>query len=432
MRESLSILLLNQSWFAQCLRDQGHHVLSLGWKGSDTDHLFDTPGQHIQELLSSIKPFVPDVLLYLDDSRPVGVLGLEELDIPTIYYSVDAHHHATWQRYFSAAFDLTLIAQRNYVDEFIPFAPDTKWFPLWMPRQLDPKPERPIDVCFRGNLDRDLHPKRAEFFDRLCALVPVDAQTGKYWEVYPSSRIVINQSVKDDLNFRTFEAMASGAMLLTQSDSGGLLELFQDGQDLVTYRPDDAEDAAQKIRYYLEHEEQRAAIAASGLQKVNNHHSEQARCLELLEAIERLLQVSPRIRPRKNFGMAGALLNTAVICRKGPVMLVDKILFKAVESLEKSLQKGETIDSHFETVSIGCKFYLEDLGYATTSMKFIQKLSTSCNSSELLAVALLDSYIRRSKHVQAEAFAHERFVEPQAALQSAPRLMDQVRSALFA
>ena len=62
-------------------------------------------------------------------------------------------------------------------------------------------------------------------------------------------------------NPRTFEILATGTFeLIDERESyGGLL---QEGRDLIQFR--DVEDLLFKIDYYLLHEDEREAIAASG------------------------------------------------------------------------------------------------------------------------------------------------------------------------
>ena len=48
--------------------------------------------------------------------------------------------------------------------------------------------------------------------------------------IYSASRIVFNRSIKDDVNMRVFEALASGSLLLTNDlAANGQAELFRDG-----------------------------------------------------------------------------------------------------------------------------------------------------------------------------------------------------------
>ncbi|HZZ57076.1 MAG TPA: glycosyltransferase [Opitutaceae bacterium] len=81
---------------------------------------------------------------------------------------------------------------------------------------------------------------------------------------YGESTVVFNASRNGDLNLRCFEALASGAALLTDrlAPDSGLYELWEDGRDIVTYG-DEAELLA-RARRLLDHPDEAAAIGRAG------------------------------------------------------------------------------------------------------------------------------------------------------------------------
>ncbi|MAU10349.1 MAG: hypothetical protein CL607_11045 [Anaerolineaceae bacterium] len=83
-------------------------------------------------------------------------------------------------------------------------------------------------------------------------------------------------------NMRLFEAAGVGAFQLTD-DRPGVHEWFRDGEHLVTYS--DLDDLRQKVRYYLDHPDERQQIAQAGRQHALKHHTYEQR----LDAIEALL-----------------------------------------------------------------------------------------------------------------------------------------------
>ncbi len=95
--------------------------------------------------------------------------------------------------------------------------------------------------------------------------------------VYQRARISINVTRAhgpSSLNMRVYEAMACGSLLLTD-DKSDARTLFAEGTQIVTYR--DPDDLRRKVRYYLTHETERAAIAAAGMEKVRQSHTYAAR-----------------------------------------------------------------------------------------------------------------------------------------------------------
>src|SRR5262249_31302171 len=102
--------------------------------------------------------------------------------------------------------------------------------------------------------------------------------------VYSAAKIVINLPLKDDLNFRTFEAMSCGAMLLTRRVANGQQILFKEGQHFAAFATE--HELYEQIDHYLTHEEERARIAAAGLAEVRAKHTLQQRLEQLLQAVE--------------------------------------------------------------------------------------------------------------------------------------------------
>lgn len=98
--------------------------------------------------------------------------------------------------------------------------------------------------------------------------------------------IVFQKSQFGEVTRRVFEGAACGKMVLTDrlSPATRMEELLVDGEDVVYY--DSVADAADKIRYYADHPEEREKIASSGMQKVWEHHSVMARVDDLEHIIE--------------------------------------------------------------------------------------------------------------------------------------------------
>jgi spore maturation protein CgeB len=103
--------------------------------------------------------------------------------------------------------------------------------------------------------------------------------------IYSASKIGINFSLNNDINMRMFEILSCGAMLLTsQIEDNGFSELFKEGKHLITYK--DKEDLKEKIIYYLEHEEEREAIAQAGCKLAVEEHTYKNRLEKMFSIIK--------------------------------------------------------------------------------------------------------------------------------------------------
>ncbi|MFQ5893947.1 MAG: glycosyltransferase [Nitrospinota bacterium] len=87
------------------------------------------------------------------------------------------------------------------------------------------------------------------------------------------------------MNMRCFDVPACGGFLLTD-EVEELGEVFRPGREVEVYR--DAEELAEKARYYLAHEAERRAIAARGRAVITAGHTYRHRMAALLEAVKAL------------------------------------------------------------------------------------------------------------------------------------------------
>jgi glycosyltransferase involved in cell wall biosynthesis len=299
--KNVKILLLNQDWFATELRDMGHEVVVCGI-GDHMEVRLASTMYHIDHILGEfLNGFAPDVMVWLDNSAPLLIIGLEHCGIPMIFYSVDTQHHHELHSLLAHAFDYVLIAQRDYMVHFAETDTPMEWFPLWAPRHVEASKEKKYGLTFVGNVNAKLNPGRVKFFEELQKLTPIHIQQGAYWEVFPLAEIMVNQTVKGDLNFRVFEAMMCGPLLLTEKTSNGLLDLFTDGEHLVTYERGNAQAAADIANNLLCDPARRNRIAEAGRTEVLAKHTAQHRAIELDKIIKNLRKRTPS--PHRYFSM---------------------------------------------------------------------------------------------------------------------------------
>lgn len=81
-------------------------------------------------------------------------------------------------------------------------------------------------------------------------------------------------------NMRLYEATGAGSCLLTDAKSN-LSELFEPDVEVVTY--ESAEECAEKVKYLLEHEDERRAIAEAGQRRTLRDHTFDNRAVQLEE-----------------------------------------------------------------------------------------------------------------------------------------------------
>ncbi len=431
MSNRQNLLLINQPWLREEFTELGYTVTTAGvGDNRGLDITISDIGTDI-EVIFQLLPELPDGIILFDDSSTLKIFGLERLEIPCIFYSVDGHHHWRWHRYFSALFDLTLIAQRQYMPEFKSESQSVRWFPLWPLRLPAPLSVKENIASFRGNLSPALHPEREIFFSKLNQIVPVDAKEGDWADPYAAASIVINQTVGGDLNFRNFEALAAKALLVTPHLDNGFPDLFIEGTDYIGYHEGDAAEAGGKIKYYLEHPEEAAKIAASGHEKLLRAHTSKARAKELDSFLSTLKNSE---KPRKYCNALLSLVPSLISMKyyeKNEA--ADRYLTECLRLLKNGIQEGESFQEDYPSagvfvillVLVDCSKFLEleEVGKALLKARAIDPI--------INAVFVIQALLSQGNDGAALEVAKEFSDNPSELIWSIPNLLAQVRDSVM-
>lgn len=368
----MKLLLINQDWFAEEFRAAGHEVLTVGMHfAHHLDVRLDVPLLHIDSVIKKHN-FTPDRIIVYDNSMPIIYSGLDETDVPTLFVGVDTHHHFELHRYLYDIFDAMTISLSDYLPAFQEHDMHPHWLPLWASRYVEASEEKKYGAVFVGTLNASLNPERVKFFEELQKIVPVHCTTGQYWEIFPHAEIIMNQTVKGDLNFRVFEAMMCGGLLLTERTGNGLLNLFNDKEDLVTYSRNNVTEAAELINYYLNHTEEARHIARKGREKILSQHVPERRAEQLLDL---LIPLRKRASKKKFFSMminhaALAFTNKEVDQRSRLIALA-----ASLKSAEYGVAAGEALTPEVVSYLILSSLQYDKLSRGDTGRMFLMKLN---------------------------------------------------------
>ena len=238
---------------------------------------------------------------------------MEKIPSPSVYIPCDTHITEAGRDYrFHKAdqFDWVFFNQRRGAEEYLALHPERKDRVHWLPCAVEPLayPNSPValktyDIGFVGFVT---FRKRAEMLDRMYREFPnfFYGQRFSRWiygepasgqdaaDIFRKSKIVFSTAAVDDIQMRTFEALATGSFLLTEKVPY-LDELYEDGKHLVTYT--DMDDAVAKAKYYLDpaHEAEREAIAKAGMEHTLANHTYVHRAQEMLKVVGIPPVVSP-------------------------------------------------------------------------------------------------------------------------------------------
>lgn len=189
----------------------------------------------------------------------------------------------------------------------------------WLPVACDPFHHRPIELSMgeKKHYSNDLvfvgscYPNRVELFEKLTDFdlgiwgpgwekLHLDSPLKRFlrggqlkpevWlKIYSASKIVLASHYQDPQNRfpvyqaspRIFEALACGAFVISDAQRD-VFSLFKEGVHLERFV--DSKDLIEKIKYYLDHPEERKRIAEQGYNEVTQKHT-------YVHRIERLIQL---------------------------------------------------------------------------------------------------------------------------------------------
>lgn len=238
---------------------------------------------------------------YGEDGLPVD----HEWEIPkdggkTIYVGSDTHLGKDYRFKKAEKFDYVFFNQKAAVEEYnLTHENKAVWLPHAAEPQAYPKIEiiKKWDVCFVGHVQETPNYNgitRVEALDRLFKEFP-NFYYGSRHPGFPGknlfedaakkfsqSKVVFNISIKDDVNMRVFETLSTGSFLLTNWIPA-LGDLFEDGKHLVTYKTLD--EMVEKAKYFIEHDDEREAIAKAGHEEFAAKHAYKHRVEKILEIV---------------------------------------------------------------------------------------------------------------------------------------------------
>jgi spore maturation protein CgeB len=249
-------------------------------------------------IVDNVLPYHPEFLRRLDVHKVMrtsdGPLSAYDRDFAYVHaYDQVLYHSPAYSR------DLGMEEKLRYVGaKRADFWPLALFDAVWDTSQTEETilaHERDVDVVFVGALFVGKMPLIARVkkaFGRRCRVYGLttvkrnlyyNARFGfpgwvrplpfeEYVPLYQRAKIGFNVHNRGDYTvggYRLFELPANGVMQI--SDGGEYLSSFYEvGKEIVGYR--EADDLIDKIRYYLEHDDERRRIAQAGFRAVTGRH----------------------------------------------------------------------------------------------------------------------------------------------------------------
>jgi hypothetical protein len=248
------------------------------------------------ELDELIPEIIAPILLLHPDAYPHRLPhGLVNSKIPTACFSIDTYARKLDDR-FPLLFDYAFVFHPGF-DRILQQAGHPR--AICLPHAVEanlfegPELEKISDVGWVGRLDGKNYSVRRRCIEKLKNSFKMNDVNRHYTPeemavVYQQSKIIVNLSRDDylqDANLRCFEAMASGALLITHKPTE-LSEIgFTEGVHYITYQHESEIDRL--VKFYLENESKRQAIAIAAKNLVLTEHTYDYRCQTILNLLDR-------------------------------------------------------------------------------------------------------------------------------------------------
>lgn len=272
------------------LKAIGHDVVAM----SDTDSEFSdfvVPNAFRIRDYMNLEHFKADLLLYIEGgSMEIFPLDLMEIEAKKFWWGIDTHLNFEKHLCISRLFDHTFIAQKEFVATLTSYGIAATWLPLAFPSSIDvtPKTSPKYDFSFVGQTDPTMYPDRHRLIKKAQQAFPNNfvgaLEPKKMLETYNNSRIVINQSIKNDINMRVFEVLGTSAVLVTNAiRNNGLEDLFENTKHLFTFEND--EELIFLMKNLMNNEATRIETSTAANELVLSRHTYFNRASEILEFV---------------------------------------------------------------------------------------------------------------------------------------------------
>jgi hypothetical protein len=236
----------------------------------------------------------PSAIFHFESAYPLFPIGLEKSRVPTVCFQPDTYAFTQRRIRWSSVFDHAVVFHPGFVERFAEGGhPGAFLLPHAVRQEFFDRPELPRDfeVGWAGQTGGPFYQARAEWLPKLAREFHTNNWSRFYSveevaETYRRSKVVVNIGRDDfpqDANLRTFEVLASGALLLTSLPSE-LQELgFREGEHFIGYR--DHREINGLVRKYLDDDPARTRVASTARNLVLREHTYDRRVDQLLSRL---------------------------------------------------------------------------------------------------------------------------------------------------
>ncbi len=274
------------------LKRMGHKVIGFTPEMDAPDEWLKVPADlDAEELASGYGPSV-DLFLMVESSTGTPFLprNISKVSIPTGYWMYDNYLNIRWNKEVAALFDYCFFAQLNRLELARRYGCDNlAWAPFAADEQFHRNfhKERDIDIGYVGSIT-DQKKRYFSAFEKSGLRVVTNDRYLSYEEIgefYSRCKLVYNILARRDMNVRTFEASAAGALVINQRFiDEGCHVIFREGESMMFHEFD---DAAQICRDLLADDETRERMASNAEKIVMSGHTYRHRMESIIEIMSK-------------------------------------------------------------------------------------------------------------------------------------------------
>lgn len=265
----------------EALRRCGHEVFSVSLQG----------GLHALRAVQGLEAFSPDVIVQQEHLGYAVLLS----DLPLFscckaFWSVDTHINLYWHRYYGRLFDVFLTPHKAFCAEAPPHwqHPNTCRLPaagFVYPWKAHAERTHPLSFVGRMTARR---PSRKAFVDFLQQRYGLQAQEdipyAQMLQLYADTRILPNETIAFETNFRLLEGASCGSCVLSPAIGEDQNLLLEPGREVLVYA--DALECADLADFCLRKPQFAENIGKMARQRILAEHLPQHRAAHLLQAVQ--------------------------------------------------------------------------------------------------------------------------------------------------
>ena len=266
------------------LEEMGHEVLRLSGpeEGVELD---------LAEVLAR-EGFVPDLVVERESlGRRWVTGGLDELDCPVVYWSLDTHLNHFWQRRAVGRYDLAATIQPGWVPALLEAgAPAAEALALsgWK-RDWRPWSGRSREAAFVGRITESRTVRRAMVelvASRHDLALHTDIPYARVPEAYEDARVAPNETIAREVNMRLFEASSCGCAVLSPARARDQELFFEPGREFLPY--ENGLDLLETLAWCGRNPDKAEAVGRRAWQRVQACHLPVHRAERLLDLVKEL------------------------------------------------------------------------------------------------------------------------------------------------